>query len=225
MLRVDVKKRFGDKRRPAFLLDVTFSVANGVAVLVGPSGSGKTTCLRLIAGVLKPDEGRISVGSQTYFDSSRKINLPIQRRRIGFVFQDYALFPHLTAEQNIAYGVKADDRKARYDKAREMLSLFHIEHTRRRLPGEISGGEAQRVALARALASDPTIVLLDEPLSAVDVETRAKLLDEIEDAQRKANIPFVYVTHNEAEAARLGTQRITLQAGLIAHEETFGKTA
>lgn len=104
-----------------------------------------------------------------------------------------------------------------------MLSLFHIEHARRRFPREISGGEAQRVALARALASDPLVVLLDEPLSAVDVETRTKLLDEIEDAQRKANIPFIYVTHNEAEAARLGKHRITLQSGSIAHEETFEK--
>jgi molybdate transport system ATP-binding protein len=217
MLHVDIKKRFGDRRHPAFLLDVSFSVTNGITVLVGASGSGKTTCLRLIAGVQTPDEGRISAGAQTYFDSSRRINLSIQRRRVGFVFQDYALFPHLTAERNIAYGVKADDRKTRYDKAREMLSLFHIEHTRGRFPVEMSGGEQQRVALARALASDPLVVLLDEPLSAVDVETRTKLLDEIEDAQRKANIPFIYVTHNEAEAARLGTQRITLRSGRIAH--------
>ena len=225
MLHVDVKKRFGDRRHPAFLLDVEFSVTDGITVLVGASGSGKTTCLRLIAGVLTPDEGRISVGARTYFDSSRRVNLPIRRRRIGFVFQDYALFPHLTAEQNIAYGVKAGDRKTRYDKAREMLSLFHIEHTRRRFPSEMSGGEAQRVALARALASDPAIVLLDEPLSAVDVETRTRLLDEIEDAQRKANIPFIYVTHNEAEAERLGTHRVTLQGGRIAHEDAFERTA
>ena len=121
MLHVDIKKRFGDRRHTAFQLDVSFSVTNGITVLVGASGSGKTTCLRLIAGVLTPDEGRISASAQTYFDSSRKINLSIQRRRIGFVFQDYALFPHLTAERNIAYGVKADDRKTRYDKAREML--------------------------------------------------------------------------------------------------------
>lgn len=224
MLDVDIKKRLGDKQHPAFLLDVRFSVNDGISVLVGASGSGKTTTLRLIAGVLTPDEGCISVGAQIYFDSSRKINLSIQRRRIGFVFQDYALFPHLTAEQNIAYGVKANDKKIRYDKAREMLSLFHIEHARGRFPHEMSGGEGQRVALARALASDPLVVLLDEPLSAVDVETRTKLLDEIEAVQRKANIPFIYVTHNEAEAARLGTHRITLHGGRIAHEETFEKT-
>ena len=225
MLSVDIKKRFGDKRRPAFLLDARFSVPNGITVLVGASGSGKTTTLRLIAGVLTPEGGRISAGAQTYFDSSRKINLSIQRRRVGFVFQDYALFPHLTAEQNIAYGVKANDRKGKFDKAREMLSLFHIEHARRRFPVEMSGGEQQRVALARALASDPLVVLLDEPLSAVDVETRKKLLDEIEDTQRKADIPFIYVTHNEAEAARLGRRRITLQSGRIAHDTAFEETA
>jgi molybdate transport system ATP-binding protein len=221
MLQVDVKKSFGDGRHASFLLDVKFAAGAGVTVLAGASGAGKTTCLRLIAGVLTPDEGSISVGGRVYFDSERKINLPIRSRRVGFVFQDYALFPHLTAEQNIAYGVKDADRRQRYERAREMLALFRVEHTRRRLPREISGGEAQRVALARALASDPAVVLLDEPLSAVDVETRARLVEEIEEAQRKARVPFLYVTHNEAEAARLGTHRVTLRAGRVAHEETI----
>jgi len=225
MLLVNIKKRLGDHQRAAFSLDVSFSVKGGITVLAGPSGAGKTTCLRLIAGVLTPDEGLIRVDAQTYFDSSRKINLAIQGRRVGFVFQDYALFPHLSAEQNIAYGVKAADGKIKSDKAREMLSLLHIEHTRRHFPREMSGGEQQRVALARALASEPSVMLLDEPLSAVDVATRAKLVDEIEAVQRKANIPFIYVTHNEAEASRLGTHRIALQNGRIAHEETVEKTA
>ncbi len=225
MLLVNIKKRLGDNECAAFSLDVSFSVNNGITVLAGPSGAGKTTCLRLIAGVLTPDEGLIRVDAQTYFDSSRKINLAIQGRRVGFVFQDYALFPHLSAEQNIAYGVKATDGKIKSDKAREMLSLLHIEHTRRRFPREMSGGEQQRVALARAMASEPLVMLLDEPLSAVDVATRAKLLDEIEAVQRKANIPFIYVTHNEAEASRLGTHRIALQNGRIAYEETVEKTA
>lgn len=225
MLLVNIKKRLGDKQHATFSLDVSFSVNNGITVLAGPSGAGKTTCLRLIAGVLTPDEGLIRVGENTYFDSSSNINLAIQRRRVGFVFQDYALFPHLTAEQNIAYGVKVNDRKIKFDQAREMLSLLHIEHIRRRFPHELSGGEQQRVALARAMASDPSVLLLDEPLSAVDVETRTKLLDGIEDAQRKADIPFIYVTHNEAEASRLGTHRITLHGGRIIDEERVEKTA
>jgi molybdate transport system ATP-binding protein len=218
MLQVNVKKQLGDKRKNEFLLDISLTIENGITVLLGASGSGKTTTLRLIAGILTPDEGIIKLDSETYFDSTQKIDLPIQKRRVGFVFQDYALFPHLTAEQNIAYGIKAGTKQFKYEKALEMLALFRIEHIKGQLPHEISGGEQQRVALARALASDPAIVLLDEPLSAVDVETRVKLLDEIEFAQRRTNIPFIYITHNEAEARRLETQRITLEKGRIVEE-------
>jgi molybdate transport system ATP-binding protein len=214
MLTVSVKKHFYNKGEIVFRLDVSCSVGNGFTVLTGSSGAGKTTVLRLIAGILTPEDGLIEVDSQVYFDSARKINLSIQQRRVGFVFQDYALFPHLTAEQNIFYGVK-NDKNSGKEKAREMLTLFRIEHLKKRLPREMSGGEQQRVALARALASEPLIVLLDEPLSAVDVETRAKLLDEIEKAQHQANIPFIYVTHNEAEAERFGKHRIKLNNGGI----------
>lgn len=216
MLDVKVKKRLGGgKNANEFLLDIEFSVSGGIAILVGASGSGKTTTLRLIAGILTPDEGFIKADSDVYFDSDRRINLPIQKRRVGYVFQDYALFPHLSAAENIIYGVKNGDRKIKTGIAREFLGLFHIEHLGERLPRQMSGGEQQRVALARALASAPKILLLDEPLSAVDVEIRAKLLDEIEAAHRRTNIPFIYVTHNESEAARLGNQRIRLQNGSV----------
>lgn len=217
MLIFQAKKHFGSKGKTEFRLDVSFTVGNGFTVLTGASGAGKTTVLKLIAGIAAPDEGLIELDSQTFFDSAGKINLPIQARRVGFVFQDYALFPHLSAEKNIAYGVKSN-RKAKTEKASEMLRLFRIEHIKNRLPREMSGGERQRVALARALASDPLIVLLDEPLSAVDVETRAKLLDEIENAQARTNIPFVYVTHNEAEAARFGTSRLEMRNGILSVE-------
>ena len=220
MLTVEVKKTLSDNRGASFTLDAAFSINNGITALLGASGSGKTTTLRLIAGILRPDEGLITAGAQVYFDSSRKIYLPIQARRVGFVFQDYALFPHLTAEGNIAYGVRDENKKAKFEKAAEMLALFHIEHVRRRFPREMSGGEQQRVALARALASDPAVVLLDEPLSAVDVETRVRLLDEIEDAQLKSGVPFLYVTHNHAEAERLGKHRIMLSRGRVVREET-----
>jgi molybdate transport system ATP-binding protein len=214
MLTVNLKKQFYNRREAVFRIDVSFLVGNGFTVLTGASGAGKTSILRMIAGILVPDEGLIKINSQTYFDSENKINLSIQQRQVGFVFQDYALFPHLTGEQNIAYGVKAGDQKLKLEKAREMLSLFRLEHIAQRIPREMSGGEQQRVALARALASDPLIVLLDEPLSAVDVETRSKLLDEIENAQQRANIPFLYVTHNESEAERFGKHRISVRAGM-----------
>jgi molybdate transport system ATP-binding protein len=224
MFSVRVGKRLGEKQpkgtgRAAFTLDVDFDAPNGITILLGASGAGKTTTLRLIAGIVAPDEGAITVGGRVLFDSAKGINLPIQHRRVGFVFQDYALFPHLTAEQNIAYGVKAKDAHAGHERSREMLSLFHIGYAAQRLPHELSGGEQQRVALARALASDPAIVLLDEPLSAVDEETRTRLLDEIAAAQRVANVPFLYVTHNRAEAERLGAYRVTLEQGRIIHEE------
>lgn len=221
MLTVKVKKSFVKKGFREFSLDVDFSANDGITVLAGASGAGKTTVLRLIAGILTPDYGTIKLDSQTFFDSENDLNLPIQKRNVGFVFQDYALFPHLTAEQNIAYGAKIEGKSAKLAKARELLTLFHIEHLKDRIPAEMSGGEQQRIALARALASEPKIVLLDEPLSAVDVETRAKLMDEIEFAQTRTKIPFIYVTHNEAEAARLGSQHIKLRTGIVIKDEVF----
>ena len=221
MLEISVKKKLGDNGKighNGFSLDVSFAVEGGITVLLGASGSGKTTTLRLIAGIVAPDAGIIKINSQTYFDSTANINLSIQQRRVGFVFQDYALFPHLNAAQNVAYGIKNNDRRARFAEAEATLAQFGIGHLRERLPREMSGGERQRVALARALASAPLIVLLDEPLSAVDVETRAELLDEIEKAQRRTSIPFVYVTHNQVEAERLGRQRITLRDGRVSEQ-------
>jgi molybdate transport system ATP-binding protein len=238
MLQVSIRKqignggkRLGAERRSGsgnneretwqpFKLDVDFTAPSGVTILFGHSGSGKTTCLRSVAGIVRPDEGRISLDGRLYFDSTSGVNLPIQRRRAGFVFQDYALFPHLTAEQNVAYGIrtagsasqsKADRRK----QARELLSLLGIEYAASQYPRELSGGESQRVALARALASDPAIVLLDEPLSAVDVKTRARLLEEIKATQRRTAIPFLYVTHSVSEAVEIGDHLIVLNEGRV----------
>ncbi len=212
---VNVKKRLGGGPDGEFLLDVSISIGNGVTVLGGDSGAGKTTTLRLIAGVLTPDAGEIRVGGRTFFDSERRVELSMQKRRVGYVFQDYALFPHMTAERNIAYGM-SQNGGGRRAKTSELLALFHIEHVRHRLPSAMSGGEQQRVALARAMATDPSIVLLDEPLSAVDVETRTRLLDEIEAAQVRLGVPFIYVTHNPADIERFGDQRIFLKDGRVA---------
>src|SRR4030095_3712085 len=192
MLQVSIRKQIGIDRKPpgaerrlgagnneretgqAFRLDVEFNAPRGVTILFGPSGSGKTTCLRAVAGIITPDEGRISLDERLYFDSASGVNLPIQRRRVGFVFQDHVLFPHLTAEQNVSYGIRdgirdgensgGQSKAAKRERARELLSLVGIEYAARQYPRELSGGESQRVALARALASDPAIVLLDEPL-------------------------------------------------------------
>jgi molybdate transport system ATP-binding protein len=239
MLQVSIRKQIGtrrirlgagrregsgnNEREPGqpFRLDVEFAAPSGVTILFGPSGSGKTTCLRAVAGIVTPDEGRISLGGRIYFDSASGVNLPIQQRHVGFVFQDYLLFPNLTAEQNVAYGIRAGEgggalsKAAKRERARELLSLLGIEYAARQYPREMSGGESQRVALARALASDPAIVLLDEPLSAVDAKTRARLLVEIKATQQRTGIPFLYVTHNVAEVVEIGDHVIVIEGGRV----------
>jgi molybdate transport system ATP-binding protein len=225
MLQVSIRKQIGTISATSgserlFSLDVDFTAPSGVTILFGHSGSGKTTCLRAVAGIVTPDEGRVSLDGRLYFDSASGINLSIQQRRVGFVFQDYALFPHLTAEQNVAYGIRAGETgghriAAKRDRAREMLSLLGIEYAARQYPRELSGGESQRVALARALASDPAIVLLDEPLSAVDAKTRARLLVEIKATQQRTRIPFLYVTHSVAEVVDIGDHVIVLNEGRV----------
>jgi molybdate transport system ATP-binding protein len=244
MLQAYIRKQIGTRRKPLgaerrvetgnneretgqpFRLDVEFAAPSGVSILFGPSGSGKTTCLRAVAGIVTPDEGRISLDGRLYFDSASGVNLPIQQRRVGFVFQDYLLFPHLTAEQNVVYGIRAVEnsgalsKAAKRERARELLSLLGIEYAARQYPRELSGGESQRVALARALASDPAIVLLDEPLSAVDAKTRARLLVEIKATQQRTGIPFLYVTHNVAEVIEIGDQVIVLDEGRVIRQGT-----
>jgi len=219
MLHAAIQKRFASGGRGAFALDIAFDAPpQGVTILFGPSGSGKTTTLRAVAGIVTPDAGRIALGAHVFFDSQTHINLSIQQRRIGFVFQDYALFPHLTAEENVAFGVRHGNARARGARAREWLALFKLSSAANRRPRTLSGGEQQRVALARALASEPQLLLLDEPLSAVDAATRAELLAEIANAQRQTRIPFLYVTHNHAEALRLGDHLLVLHEGRIAQE-------
>ncbi|MEJ2010121.1 MAG: molybdenum ABC transporter ATP-binding protein, partial [Acidobacteriota bacterium] len=199
-------------------LDALFTANQGITVVFGSSGSGKTTTLRSIAGMVTPDAGRISLGDSVYFDSAAGVNLSMQKRRVGFVFQDYLLFPLLTAAENVAYGAKAQNERARRQHAAEMLELVGVDHASDRRPDQLSGGEQQRVALARALASDPVILLLDEPLSAVDVQTRSRLLDEIVEVQRKAGIPFIYVTHSPADAVRIGDHLLLMADGRIVQQ-------
>jgi molybdate transport system ATP-binding protein len=220
MLEARIRKQLGSGNGHALTIDVTVRAGSGVTVLFGSSGAGKTSILRAIAGIITPDWGRITLEDRIYFDSEKGISLPMQERKIGYVFQHHALFPHLTAEQNVLYGARADSRRSALKRIRELFDLLGIQKTAARYPHELSGGEQQRVALARALATDPLIMLLDEPLSAVDVATRSRLLEEISGIQRRSGIPFLYVTHNHNEAMRLGNTMIVIDEGKVVQKGT-----
>lgn len=178
----------------AFSLRLTLEV-NSTLALVGPSGAGKTTVLRAIAGLARPESGRIASGEEVWFDAAKDVSLAPDRRRVGLVFQDYALFPHLSVRENIEY--------AKRHRADEYLDRFSIRHLERARPGELSGGERQRVALARALARDPHVLLLDEPLSALDTHTKAGVRAELHDLLGGLGIPVLLVTHDFEDAAAL----------------------
>jgi molybdate transport system ATP-binding protein len=180
--------------------------------LFGPSGSGKTTILRCLAGLDRPQQGHIRFGDETWFDSARQICLPPQRRNIGYLVQDYALFPHLTVERNIAYGL-ADQSDAR--RVAEMIALLQLDGLERRYPRNLSGGQQQRVALARSLVRRPRMMLLDEPLSALDSPTRDQLRRELRRLLAELKIPAVLVTHDRAEAMLLGDFVVVLDAGRV----------
>ena len=214
MLDARIRKRFGNGVNAA-AIDVHIKATDGITVLFGPSGAGKTSILRAVAGIIIPDEGRITLGSTIFFDSSSGVNMPMRKRGVGYVFQNHLLFPHMTAEQNALYGARGDAGKSATERVRDLFAMMGIEKTAARRPHELSGGEQQRVALARALATDPAIMLLDEPLSSVDAATRSRLTEEIADIQRRAGVPFLYVTHNNEEAMRLGKTLILIGEGKV----------
>jgi molybdate transport system ATP-binding protein len=187
----------------------------GVTVLFGPSGCGKTTVLRCLAGLDRPDRGFVRVGGETWSDAAAGIFLPPQRRGVGLLFQEHALFPHLTAEANVAYGLAGLGAAARAARVREVAALLLVEGLLRRRPGELSGGERQRVALARALAPRPRLLLLDEPLSALDAPTREELRGELRALLQRAATPSVVVTHDRVEALALGDRMAVLAEGSV----------
>ena len=162
-----------------FALDVAFVAAPGVTIVFGESGSGKTTLLRCVAGLAQPDEGRIAIGDRALLDTSANVNVEPSRRQVGFVFQHLALFPHLTAAENIAYGLSHLPPPERHRRAAAIAESFRISHLLGRRPGEISGGERQRVGLARSLVTDPDLLLLDEPLSALDRATQSRIIADL----------------------------------------------
>ncbi len=199
-----------------FGLDVEISVEPGERLaIVGPSGAGKTTVLRLIAGLLTPDSGRVALGKRAWLDTERGVDLPPERRRCGYLFQDYALFPQMSSWRNVAYGMSGVPRRARRRMALELLDRFDAAPLADARPASLSGGERQRVALARTLAAEPRIILLDEPLSALDVATRSRSLRELDALLTQLDVPVVIVTHAFDDAAVLGTGVGVLDRGRI----------
>ena len=210
-LSAQIRRRFSG----GFELAVELEAPAGITVLFGRSGSGKTTLLNCVAGLLAPDAGAIRVGARVLFDAERKLNVPVVRRRVGYVFQDLALFPHLTAEQNIAYGLGGLAVSQRRRRAQAMLEQFRIAQIAGRRPAELSGGERQRVALARSLVIEPHVLLLDEPLAALDLPTQSHLIADLRGWNREHSIPVLYVTHSQREAFALGERVVVLEEGKI----------
>ncbi len=202
------------QQRPITLQASIECRAGELIALVGPSGSGKTSILRAVAGLATPEQGHIHCNGEAWLDCERRINTPAQQRHVGFVFQDYALFPHLSAQHNITTALGHLPRKQRAERAAQLLSLVHLEGLEQRLPDQLSGGQRQRVALARALAREPRVLLLDEPFSAVDQVTRRKLQQELVMLRRKIQIPILLVTHDLEEAAALADRIYVLHRGV-----------
>ena len=203
------------KRLPGFTLDVSWEAPETIVALVGPSGSGKTLTLQCLAGLMRPDAGRITMDDRTLFDAATGIDVPPQSRRIGYVFQGYALFPHLTVEANVAFGLQGQSRSVRAERTRMVLERLDLAPVGRRYPGELSGGQQQRVALGRALAVDPDVLLLDEPLSALDAPLRRQLREDLGRTIREWNKATVIVTHDLAEAYQLADRVVVYENGHV----------
>ncbi len=211
MLEVEIKRAM-----PGFNLEVAFSSDDEILAIVGPSGSGKTMTLQCIAGLAKPDEGHIKLNDRVLYDSTDRLNLPAQARKVGLVFQNYALFPHMTTEKNIAFGIRDRSPEERREIISGLTRTMELEGLTHRYPGQLSSGQQQRVALARALASDPDILLLDEPFSALDATTKEHLEPYILALKRFYRGSVLFVTHDISEAYRLSSKIAVYESGKIA---------
>ena len=215
---LDITKRLrsgGDE----FLLRSRFSTTDQTLVLFGPSGSGKTLTLQAIAGMLDPDEGYIRINGTPLFDNKSGINIPARDRKIGYVFQDYALFPHLTVRENIGFGLKplfGKLNKAGDKRVAELVDAFGLSGVSEQKPGALSGGQQQRTALARALATSPDLLLLDEPFSALDQPLRAKMRRELSRTRQRFNIPMIMVTHDSDDVEAFAESVIVYRNGSVA---------
>jgi molybdate transport system ATP-binding protein len=204
-----------NKNSPPFVLDLSVEVPPGITILFGPSGAGKSTLLDCIAGLVHPDEGRIALGETILFDAGTRVDLPPQRRKMGYLFQSAALFPHMSVEENVAYGLDHLPATVRQGQVREIMEAFRVENLRTRKPGEISGGEGQRVALARSLVTGPRALLLDEPLTGLDAGLKSAIVDDLRAWNAAKRIPILYVTHSREEVDALGERVLALDNGQV----------
>jgi molybdate transport system ATP-binding protein len=215
-LDVRIQKRLTE----SFRLDLEFRVPLGITILFGASGAGKTTLLDSIAGLKTPDAGHIRIGQRVLFDSENQINVSLRRREIGYVFQDLALFPHLTVEHNVEYGLAGVEAHNRRNRVEQALASLGILPLRSRRPAQLSGGERQRVALARAVVTRPSLLLLDEPLAALDLPVRMKIADDLRHTIQNLPIPVLYVTHSRDEVFMLGERLLVLEHGKLIAQGT-----
>jgi len=213
VLAVDVAKRLG-----AFQLDARFEAASGVTALFGPSGAGKTTLVNIIAGLLAPDRGSITLDDTVLFDAAAGINLPPHRRGIGYVFQEGRLFPHLSVRQNLDYGRRMSGHPSDADAFARVAALLNIGHLLDRRPRMLSGGERQRVAIGRALLMRPRLLLLDEPLASLDAGHKREILPHLLRLRDDSAVPMVYVSHIAAEVRRIATRIVRLDHGRVVGE-------
>jgi molybdate transport system ATP-binding protein len=210
MLRVDIAKQLGD-----FVLQASFSSEGRVTGLFGASGAGKTSLVNMIAGLLRPDRGVIALDDEILDDTEKDVHVPPHRRRIGYVFQDARLFPHMNVAQNLAYGRRMNRLPDDPTQKKRVTDLLDIGHLLDRRPGKLSGGERQRVALGRALLSKPRLLLLDEPLGSLDEGRKVEILPYLVRLRDEANVPMVYVSHDAAEMRQLATQIVMLRNGRV----------
>jgi len=224
---IEIEKRLDGGGR-SFALQARFAAEARALVLFGPSGSGKSLTLTALAGLLTPDAGRICVGGRVLFDASARVNLPARQRGVGYLFQDYALFPHLSVRKNVAFGLSGILRRpGREETARvdELLARFGLENLAGSLPRDLSGGQKQRVALARALAPRPSLLLLDEPFSALDIPLRTRLRAELKSLLAGLAIPLVLVTHDPEEAELFGQAFVVYDHGKVTRCFGFDEAA